>query len=591
MRIKLALAVAVIAATALGSTTAAQGAIVVANQNDSGAGSLRQAVADAGPGETIAVPAGDYALTSAPLTLTKPVTIAGHAAGDTTIRSAGAFGVMVVTGAIDVAINGVTIRDSKAVEPGGIAQGGGIDASGAGLSLSGVVLTNNLADAGGAAGKSGGIAQGGGLMAASVILDRSVVSNNTANAGGGDEKAGGIAEGGGIFSGTIQISNSVVNGNTASARGGQKPEAGSQSGGIAQGGGIFAVHNDPTPESIIASTISGNVGDVSAGPGGTSGIVQGGGAFLNMNAGLITLARATVAGNVVRSSASGGIYQGGGMFLGTNAPGTATIDGATVSGNRIEAMPGATTKGANIFFGGTVEGTSIGNSIFSGGSGSSGSDNCAGSPNSLGFNLESLDECGFEAPGDKVKTGPQLGPLQSNGGPTPTMAPALSSPAVDQGRAFGATADQRGLTRPVDLAAVPNSLVLGADGADIGAVELQAPPVPPVQLLSNAFKLGKVTKNRKKGRARIQVILPQPSAGTLTLAGKALQKQTLTIKGEGQVSVSIVGNKNVRKALRKSGKRKVKLEVTYTPTGTPAATQSRTVNLVKKKKPKRKGRK
>jgi hypothetical protein len=37
--------------------------------------------------------------------------------------------------------------------------------------------------------------------------------------------------------------------------------------------------------------------------------------------------------------------------------------------------------------------------------------------------------------------------------------------------------DQRGLTRPVDLSAVPNAP--GGDGTDIGAFEVQAPANPP----------------------------------------------------------------------------------------------------------------
>ena len=48
---------------------------------------------------------------------------------------------------------------------------------------------------------------------------------------------------------------------------------------------------------------------------------------------------------------------------------------------------------------------------------------------------------------------------------------------VNKGSAFGLTADQRGLTRPVAFPGVPNSTAVGADGSDIGAVELQLPPV------------------------------------------------------------------------------------------------------------------
>jgi hypothetical protein len=49
------------------------------------------------------------------------------------------------------------------------------------------------------------------------------------------------------------------------------------------------------------------------------------------------------------------------------------------------------------------------------------------------------------------------------------------SPAVDHGNAFGLTSDQRGLPRP--LAYPGRTKPVGGDGSDIGAVELQPPPV------------------------------------------------------------------------------------------------------------------
>src|SRR5581483_5022479 len=62
-----------------------------------------------------------------------------------------------------------------------------------------------------------------------------------------------------------------------------------------------------------------------------------------------------------------------------------------------------------------------------------------------------------------VSGDPHLGPLQDNGGPTPTMLPAAGSPAVDAGDdALCPATDQRGVTRPQ-----------GAH-CDIGAVEVSA---------------------------------------------------------------------------------------------------------------------
>jgi hypothetical protein len=44
------------------------------------------------------------------------------------------------------------------------------------------------------------------------------------------------------------------------------------------------------------------------------------------------------------------------------------------------------------------------------------------------------------------------------------------SPAIDQGKSFGLTADQRGRLRPHDYPSIPNAT--GGNGADIGAFEL-----------------------------------------------------------------------------------------------------------------------
>ncbi len=74
---------------------------------------------------------------------------------------------------------------------------------------------------------------------------------------------------------------------------------------------------------------------------------------------------------------------------------------------------------------------------------------------------------------------PLLGSLQDNGGQTDTEAPAPTSPAVDKGKAFDLITDQRDLPRPFDMPSVANSSAAGADGSDIGAVELQGQAATP----------------------------------------------------------------------------------------------------------------
>jgi Right handed beta helix region len=70
---------------------------------------------------------------------------------------------------------------------------------------------------------------------------------------------------------------------------------------------------------------------------------------------------------------------------------------------------------------------------------------------------------------------PKLAPLADNGGPTETMLPAAGSPVINKGGG-PLSSDQRGDPRPVIYAGVPLSSAPGANGADIGAVELASPP-------------------------------------------------------------------------------------------------------------------
>ncbi|HWP42292.1 MAG TPA: PxKF domain-containing protein, partial [Blastocatellia bacterium] len=67
-----------------------------------------------------------------------------------------------------------------------------------------------------------------------------------------------------------------------------------------------------------------------------------------------------------------------------------------------------------------------------------------------------------------------LGPLQDNGGPTPTMALGCGSVAIDQGISNDLITDQRsmGFVRTFNDPTVPDAI--GGDGTDAGAFEVQA---------------------------------------------------------------------------------------------------------------------
>lgn len=116
--------------------------------------------------------------------------------------------------------------------------------------------------------------------------------------------------------------------------------------------------------------------------------------------------------------------------------------------------------------------------------------NLLGSFTSLGYNIVGEFGTIVGSPIITPTTGDQfdvsdasvmLGALTNNGGPTPTHALGAGSIAIDKGHSSGSVTDQRGLTRPCDLAAVANAT--GGDGGDVGAFEVQGTcggdPAPP----------------------------------------------------------------------------------------------------------------
>ncbi len=570
-------AVALIAAVALVPASSAQAAINVANANDSGPGSLRQAISDAPPGETIVVPAGTYTLTSDELEIEKSLTISGHSANDTIIRSGGPFRVFDIGGiGNSVTISGVTIRDGHEGVPGGIGEGGGVHSDESSLTLQNVIVTNNSVDVNAFGGGPGGIAEGGGILSegGALTLEGTTVSGNSATAVA-SSGAGGIAEGGGLAfaDGTsITIRNSTIAGNVADVHSGSGP------GGIAEGGGIYVELKSTTSASISAITVNGNIADASSGSG-PGGIAEGAGMLVTSEQPSVTFSNLTVAGNTGRAPGSpGGIAKGGGLVVDLFEKDTSlTLVSATLVGNSVNA-PGGIAEGGNAD---PDPGTKVANSIISGGQGPAGVENCSEKVESQGFNLESTDQCGLTGNGDQVNKDPLLGPLQNNGGPSPTMVPAANSPVVDQGAAFGLTADERGVVRPIDFPTIPNSAAPGADGSDIGAAELQP---------SNVFSLGKLKKNKKKGTATLIVKLPLPSLGTVTLAGKGLKTKSKAVTGTETVKLAVIGKGKVKKALKRKGKRKVQIKVTYSPTGNAASTLTRKAKLVRKHRKHKKGK-
>lgn len=448
------------ALAAAAHATAATAAITVSNTNDSGPGSLRQAIADAAPAESIVVPAGIYTLTSGELLIANSLTITGSGPADTIIQAGDQSRVFHTTGpASDITIAGVTISDGEThPAPGAqLAQGGGVYNNEATLTLAHDVIKDNIAEADGdRASGGGGTAEGGGVYSAGSgtlhLLDAEIVSNS-ASAVGNPGQGGGRADGGGAkILGAFTIVGTTFEDNRADARAGQGPSNANQSGGFSFGGGLEAEPSGAGSQ-ISSSTLDANVADGSPGPGGADGLAVGGATFLESDNGPLAATDVTITGNIARAST--GSSEGGGIyFAGTGQ--VLTLTNSTLSANS------TTGQGGNVYDdNGTI---AMQNTIVSAGVADPGSENCQSPAVSLGHNLDSHDQCGFHAAGDLINKDPVLGPLQNNGGPVQTMALQPGSPAVDAGGANACPAtDARGALRPAGAA------------CDIGAFELATP--------------------------------------------------------------------------------------------------------------------
>ncbi len=258
--------------------------LAVTTLDDSGPGSLREALSLIADGGTITfdpgLAGGTISLTSGQLTIDRSVTIDASAA-PVTISGGGSSRVMEIGAGITVAVNDVEIRDGAAAP-----RGGGILNNGV-LSLDRVVVADNTQTAAGPASfdlGGGGIFNGDG---STLNLTDSTVSGNDST----NQPAGGIY---GFFNSTLNITRSTVSGNTA----------GDVAGGIRSLGDV----------NIINSTVSGNVGAVFAG----------GGIF--HTDGQLNVTNSTFTGNTAPAGA-------GVLVAEFGAPANATIANSIVFGN------------------------------------------------------------------------------------------------------------------------------------------------------------------------------------------------------------------------------------------------------------------
>jgi hypothetical protein len=388
--------------------------LTVTSTADSGAGSLRAAIAASVDGDTIQFDAAlngqAILLNSGELVIDKNITISNPGPDLLTVWTGFAFGessfrIFHVMPGRFVLIEGLKIYGGHADT-----SGGGILNDQATLTLNSCRIERNFSDHSG-----GGI----GNQGASAMLTI-VNSTVTINSSGGPSSG----VGGGINnSGTVLIRNSSVSGNTVNVF----PALHSGTAGGISNGGTMEISN---------STISGNSAGITAG-----GI---------LNGGTMTITGSTVRGNsLVRPGYGGGIYNGAPL----------TINNSTISGN--SAVFQASSFGGGIYnsapltithctisdntsdngHGGGIYNAfstlEIGNTILkAGSSGANLNVNSSGSSMviSHGYNLSSDDGGGFlTGTGDQINTNPMLGPLQDNGGLTVTYQLLTGSPAINAG--------------------------------------------------------------------------------------------------------------------------------------------------------------
>ena len=184
--------------------------ITVTNTNDSGPGSLRQALADANDGDTITFAVTDtIGLTSGELLVNSSITISGPGANNLAVNGNAKSRVFHVASGKTVTISGLAITNGNS----GSDTGGGIYNDHATLTLNECTVTGNSASFTG-----GGIFNDGFGGSANLEINNCTISGNSALGG----SAGGIFNYGerGSSSATLEITNTTLSGNAAIFGGG-----------------------------------------------------------------------------------------------------------------------------------------------------------------------------------------------------------------------------------------------------------------------------------------------------------------------------------------------------------------------------------
>ena len=240
--------------------TPCPGGYAVCNGNDSGSGSLRQAILDASSGDTItfAPRVTTVTLVNGELVINKNLIITGPGANRLTVTARCidfvCFRIFNISPGVTVSISGITISNGDVSDGPG---GGGILSAGV-LTLTDCTISDNFTG-----NDFGGILGGGGVMNdhGTMTITGCTISNNSASQYGLTV----TSKGGGILndSGSLVITNSTISGNTCSAFSPEPLFAGvAFGGGISNGGDLritssTVAHNSASGDQAFGGGIYG----------------------------------------------------------------------------------------------------------------------------------------------------------------------------------------------------------------------------------------------------------------------------------------------------------------------------------------------
>ncbi len=556
-------------AAALAPAHADAASFNVTNLNDSGAGSLRQAITDAN-----ATPAKDSILFNSSLSgtidlasnlpyITYPADVVGPGSDQVTIDGQGAYRGLTLyqdNPFLESSISGLAINNGYDPYVGG---GLAILTYSGSVNVSDVVVTNSKANSYGA-----GVAAVTNKYGQTSFDDLTVVRNQ-ADAGGG----GGV---GLLGVGSIDVTNSTISGNRAAGGGAALIAApGSvqiQNSTVANnraidsaGGGILSSKYAQT--TVQNSTIKGNDsgaygGGLTASQGGSLNVVEStvndnsadgpGGGILTYLGSPLRVTNSTITGNTAnRNPSSSGPPGGGGGIYSYYSP--LNVESSTITGNL--ASNGG--EGGGVGDANTV--AVIHNSVVQGNTAAT-FDDLFGAVRA-NYNLFGSTSGAYlqGSAHNLVGADPDLGPLAPNGGPTQTMAIQPGSPLIDAGDpAQHPASDQRGEQRP------------GGSAPDIGAYEVVDNSVknPKVKVPKNQRQSGNTVKIKLQAGAGEAVDISV--SGKVNGARGQFELPTVTGSAAAHSLTKLVlqpskkDTKKTLKALAHGKKPTVRLAVTFT---------------------------